>query len=1210
MQSKNFKSKFLIIFIMGIFLISFASAVWWNPFTWFQDESKITIAKEGGWYLDHIDGIQLDNFDTSIENLDNGKAKICLLPKAKLSINDEIIKDSQATLRKNNIETKIIKPSDMESEKLGADIKKICLDVDANNEDYARFGSNSALFEYTNESITATNTEGNIIGKLSISTEDYFYRNGKPDIKVGVGRNILTHTFYIENYTSEAITNLKTINMRNGKEVPRNINIKYLTYEDIEILTYDYQEIQNQTGIFFIPYINGTKNISMKKWNTLTSAIEGEDYILGIFTDTYDGDYIDADFDYYGESIALSPINWATWEASLNTDLVAYYYYNNTLNSEIGSFTPTNNGVTFTTGILDEAGNFEDTENDFFYTTHILDTGSSETFSVVTWVNLESTPASNFKIINQDYDNTDRGFQVYIDSDGYLNWYSGNVGSCEYTGEVIGTGSWYMIGFSYFGNGTVRLVVNDEYFSCGSITPATDTDNPTYFGARQSEAGTNDFDGLMDMSGFWQKSLTDSEFTSLYGGGTPPYINESATASNLSIAFVTPPTPVNYFNTTSPNFTIQVNVTSTNVSFSNITYSLRNVNGTDYNITFTNETYTYNYTNIPEAHYHYDVEVCGIDDITANQTCAITETRHINHDLTPPTINITSPSGTYNYLIENYTLSLNWTAIDEALDSCWYTYNNITTYLNCSTNTTQFNYTQDKNNLTFFANDTFGNEANETQAWTYKVFEINQSYNTETIEGNLETFLATIKLGSGYSIAGAVLINYNGSEETGQSFASGGNTILRKANFLVPNVETDTNFTFYWNITLSDSTNLALSTKNQTVYMLELDNCSSYSNQLLNMSVVDEELQTILPNATIEIAVNIYDSSRTALVLNHSSIYENINPLGICLNTNLTENSMLSVDTIIRYEEDDHANEYYNIANLSLTNETQTQQITLYDLNLNDSTEFQLTFTGSDFLPVENALVYVDRQYISENTFKTVELPKTDYNGQTVLHLVRNDVIYNMRITKNGVVLGNFENLVAFCDDVTIGDCNIDLNAFDSTEAIFDYDSSLGITFTAPTYNATENKVTFNFVTSDGSSKEVLLEVTRNDIFGNRSVCNSSLTSSGGTLSCDVDPGIDETTLNTNVYVNDILSVKSSVDIDTTNYGEAGSLVAFVLTFSFILFFMKSKDGILISMGLSLASTIGLGLMSGNMIGLGASGVWLVIIIIIGLYKLNKDRAQ
>ena len=579
-------------------------------------------------------------------------------------------------------------------------------------------------------------------------------------------------------------------------------------------------------------------------------------------------------------------------------------------------------------------------------------------------------------------------------------------------------------------------------------------------------------------------------------------------------------------------------------------------------------------------------------------------------DITLPIINITHPVGANDYFLLGNNETLNWTVIDANLDSCWFNYNNTNTTLTCGDNTTSFLYVQNVNNLTFYANDTFGNLNNQSIEWIYKVLEINQTYNNETTEGSLETFSTLIRLGSGYSITGAVLINYDGSSSSGQSFASGDNTILRKEDFLIPNVDADTNITFYWDITLSDSTVLNLTSKNQTIYNLGIDNCSSFTIELYNFTVVDEEEQTILPNATIEIAVNIYDETRTVLVLNYSTIHEKINPLRICLNRNLSNSSTYSIDVIVRYEDIGFANEYYNIIDSTLTVNSSSQIITLYDLNSTDSTEFQLSFIGSNFLPVENALVYIDRQYISENTFKTVELPKTDYNGQAVLHLVRNDVIYNIRIIKDGIILGNFENLVAFCDDFTIGDCNIELNAFDSVEGVFNYDDELGIIFTNPTYNATTDKVSFNFVTSDGSSKTVLLEVTRNDIFGNRSICNASLISSGGTLTCDVDPNIDESTLNVDVYVDGILEVKSNVQIETTNYGVGGYLIMFVMALSFIFMFSGSKTGVLVSIGLTLASSIGMGLISGTLIGIGASGIWLLVILFIGIYKLNSERQE
>lgn len=670
--------------------------------------------------------------------------------------------------------------------------------------------------------------------------------------------------------------------------------------------------------------------------------------------------------------------------------------------------------------------------------------------------------------------------------------------------------------------------------------------------------------------------------------------------------------PIEDFGTSESILNLSCNFTALNTeNISDVSVNVYNSTGirifNDTDNSVNNQSFSKIWTtpSLDDGNYTWSCEVNGNKgsfNSTSNRTFII--------DATAPSLNISFPTGTITYHLANTNLSLNWTVSDINLDSCWYNYNGTNITVACLDNSTSFNVIDGINkNLTFYANDTSGNINTSFTSWDYKLFEHNQTYNSETTEGSLETFLAYVQLGSGYSIE-EVDLEYNLTNYSGQSFTIGIYDILRKEDLLIPNVGADINLSFYWRITLSDSTSINLSSQNQTVYNLALDNCTSYTNELLNFTVVDEEKQTILPNATIEIAVNLYDRDRTIDILNFSNQFEKINPLRICLNRNITNDSSYSLDTVVRYEDIGYANEYYNIVNSTINNETTTQKITLYDLNITDSTDFQLTFTGSDFLPVENALVYIDRQYISENTFKTVELPKTDFNGQSVLHLVRNEVIYNIRIIKEGQVLGNFENMVAFCDDFTIGDCNIELNAFDSVEAVFNSDESLGIIFTAPNYNATSDKITFNFVTEDGAAKTVKLEVTRNDIFGNRSICNSTLISSGGTLTCNIDPNLEESVLITKIYVDEVLAVSGNVKLDTSAYGVGGYLVFFIMAMSFILMFSDSKTGVLVSMILSFVSAVGLGLVTGDIIGIGASGLWLIVMVIIGLVKLNKDRPQ
>lgn len=530
------------------------------------------------------------------------------------------------------------------------------------------------------------------------------------------------------------------------------------------------------------------------------------------------------------------------------------------------------------------------------------------------------------------------------------------------------------------------------------------------------------------------------------------------------------------------------------------------------------------------------------------------------------------------------------------------------TEVNCLDNTTTFNYLSTQDSLIFYANDTLGNENFTTRSWNISITPVSFKFNNVTTEGNLEDFNETIIVISRASIT-EVLFYYNGTQTTGESFISGDNNVLRINNFVVPNVDSDTNLSFFWSVTLDTGISFNLTSRTQLVLNLGLDNCTINDKVILNFTSVDEELQTLIASPEIETAVKIYSGDRSQLVLNVSNLYVN-NPTTICISNNLTNSSNYSVDVIVRYEAADYANEYYNIVNLFLNNATQPQVITLYDLNFSDSTEFRLTFTGTDYLPVENALVFVERQYISENKFKTVELPKTDSNGQTILHLVRNDVIYNIIVVKNNSVLGNFENIVAFCEDFTIGDCKIDLSGIQSTEAIFNYDSNLGIIFNEPVYNETSRIISFNFLTSDGTSKTVTMEVVRNDIFGNRSVCNSTLTSSGGTLACLVGANVDETILGVKIFVNGEQSVQDTVNIDREDFGVGGYLILFVMVMSFSFFFSDNKNMILIGLIVSFAASIGLGMVKSDLIGIGASGVYLIVIVFIGFWKLNKRRKE
>lgn len=605
---------------------------------------------------------------------------------------------------------------------------------------------------------------------------------------------------------------------------------------------------------------------------------------------------------------------------------------------------------------------------------------------------------------------------------------------------------------------------------------------------------------------------------------------------------------------------------------------------------------------IQEGYTLWNIEACDSDGdcgfSLANYTIAL--------DTTSPTILMISGNETNSYGGLTINHSLNYSITDPELDSCWLEYNNINTSLPCTSgdyNTSSFGLIYNLNNATIYANDSVNNVGSFFFDWAYYIFENSRSYPNSTLFGETETFLINVTSLSALSSSSLYLNNISYPADWD---VIGSDNIVN-ATFSIPG--TPGNLSWFWNFVLSDSTNVNSSESYLLVNNFTIDDCSAYQTLLFNLTSVDEELQTIIPNSTIDIAVNIYSSGKGSLIQNYSSNFTDINPVAICLSQNFSDSTSYVIDTIIRYTSSEHATEYYNIFNGDLLDVIGTN-ITLYDLNLSDSTEFQLTFIGESFLPVEDALIYIERQYIPENTFKVVELPKTDSNGQTIVHLVRNDVIYNMRIVKDGVILANFENIIAFCEDYSIGNCKLSLNAYSSSDHIFNQNNFTKILMSDVLFDNATRKVSFSFTTYDGTSRAVVMEVTRNDIFGNSSLCNASITASSGTPFCIIPSGLDDTYIITKIYVDGDLVMIDNVRIDSTGYGAGGYLIFFVFILSMVLLFSESKTLMLVGLLIGFIGAIGFGIITSDLIGLGASGLWLMIIIVIAIWKLNKGRTQ
>ena len=607
-----------------------------------------------------------------------------------------------------------------------------------------------------------------------------------------------------------------------------------------------------------------------------------------------------------------------------------------------------------------------------------------------------------------------------------------------------------------------------------------------------------------------------------------------------------------------------------------------------------------------EGSYLWSCRACDTDGDCGYAT----ENRTIMVDTIAPTITITSPNETFNYSKVGDTLHLNVTSTDANLDICWYDYNETNSTFSCTTGEQENNtFLQEANrfNIKVYANDSVGNEKLSSVSWTYKIFENNLNYSNSTVEGATENFILNVSTGGSLQVSTINLV-YNGTSYS-STLAKSGVIVVGSNSLTIPSVSADVNKTFYYSILLSDGSILNSSSNNQTVVNLAIDDCSTHTNLLLNFTLLDEVTKTNITasqNSTIEIDLALLSTSSLTEVLNFSKEYKDKNPALICLGSGLSSTSYY-LDILVKYSADNYAVEYYNLQRYVLNSSSMAQNISLYDLNSSSSTEFQVTFKGSNNLPLESALIQIDRQYISEGIFRTVEIPKTDSDGKTVVHLDEKDIIYNIIVSKNGETLKEFNNVVAFCEDSTIGLCKINLQQETGESSFYNYSFEVGIDYST-SYNQATRDFTLLFDTTDGASKNVSVDLYKFDALGGEYIGTSSLDSSSGQVIINVPNSVGNATLQANIYVDEEFKLIDYLkNYNSRNYSTIGYFIFFILMLTLTFMFSTSKSGIIVSSIIGFIAAAYMGIIEGGVLGIGSSIIWLVVAGVILLWKLNSN---
>ena len=869
------------------------------------------------------------------------------------------------------------------------------------------------------------------------------------NVYVIAGEDRKVAEFEIRNFESNyknAFKDFEFYNIKRGmKAMDRDFTLKYALpiTEEFDVFEYQCQDTERQ-------YLNGTtiqscdnvkvgsQNKTRYEWVEMGRLKDLKDLELptgtikiGVFTDVKRGEHVE----WIPTLFNVRVPEWAEWTESLNEGLNLYYNMSSTVENRDGTGTYdldlVSGGGTFGTSnckigaCLDLDGSSDSYEIDDTNDYLDLYTGVERTLNF--WV--YPTDYSNYNVLIDKDGSTLSQSAMYFQNDGTRRVnYAGAGNYLVVDGSPIN--DWVMMTITWNSSDALTLYYDGVYQTSHSSPSHSNTAVEFMIGNQRGQGGY--WDGVIDEFGVWNRTLSQAEITQLYNSGDGlTYVEFFNEAPNVTLV-----TPADANTSTLSPSTYFFNCSATdNVEVANVSLWINGVLNTTQTGTGTNFTELTQSYDLHEGDYNW---TCSATDDEGDSAFASEGNRTISIDATAPTVN--QANNLTNLTTFALPIASNWnfTVSDAHLDSCYYATsdNSTNTTVTCNSANIETNWTSGGlKTVTYCANDTFGFETCQTDPLTVILISYTQSDSVDPV-------------GEQTNVTYNLQVNVTGiTQPTTTAYLYLNNTVYEpSATAFVDHYDfsysleipdgwgnsTGNVVDWYWNYTIDGfATNESTTTTNTTVYEVAIDDCSTYGDVILNLSLKDEGENTYLniSEEATNIEVDLTLEAESGQSWQYANQWTNENNVTVCVPSGLLTNSNYSIDFTIGFDAGSHVNEFYYLDNGTLSSDAQfnsftNKTINLMDLLTADSTSFLFNYFDEDGLVVDDIIVHVFRNYIGEGLFREVERSKQNDEGDTVVHLVEEDVIYYFMITKQGQILFTSSTYTALCQSTP---CEIQL---------------------------------------------------------------------------------------------------------------------------------------------------------------------------------------
>ncbi len=432
-----------------------------------------------------------------------------------------------------------------------------------------------------------------------------------------------------------------------------------------------------------------------------------------------------------------------------------------------------------------------------------------------------------------------------------------------------------------------------------------------------------------------------------------------------------------------------------------------------------------------------------------------------------------------------------------------------------------------------------------------------------------------------------VFITYNGTifNTTSETF----NTSTNRTKFLfsvpAPYI-TETNstakFNFTYNYSYTNGTTFSYATTQnyiQNIYKIRLGTCDGVSNILfLNLSFYDETDLFAL-NVSGELIFDVWETD-ASITTSFNLSFSRLDNYAVCL---YPTNAIFNTNAYFKYAPYDYTGFTHRYYLYHAVVSNASQSISLYNFNKTAGvSDLKATVRYiSDYTYFENVYAKLMRYYPAQNVWRTVQMDRSDDFGLLFFNVIEETQDYKLLFQYEGVTIYTTNQMKFVC---LSGICELTFVMSPSASG----GSGQNLSYST-SYNNNTGIISITWNDYAGLTTNVRLWVTKDTLDGYTTICDTSLSSSAGTLLCNISA----------YYGTFAVKAYSSASPETPFYM---TWVTRIVTALNKLPSFNTKEGGIYAFGLSLTIT-----MFGTFLGgFGAVFAFLVSLIVIYFLQITS----